>query len=128
MTERRTEDGPETGSGGSTAPKSGDGADDFAQRLKRARMDAGLEPDPAEPPPRGAMAEGLQRATELVAGVIVGAFIGWWFDSTFNTTPFGMIGFFFLGAVAGIWNVVRSARRYNKTHGTGSNPDQSDDT
>jgi ATP synthase protein I len=45
----------------------------------------------------------------LVAGVVVGALIGWGFDRLLSTSPFGFIAFFLLGFVAGVVNVVRSA-------------------
>jgi ATP synthase protein I len=58
-----------------------------------------------------AMARGFQLSSELIAGVVVGAAIGWGFDKLLSTSPFGLIVFFLLGFVAGVVNVVRSARR-----------------
>ena len=57
-----------------------------------------------------AMARGFQLSSELIAGVVVGAAIGWGFDKLLSTSPFGLIVFFLLGFVAGVVNVVRSAR------------------
>jgi len=57
-----------------------------------------------------AMARGFQLSSELIAGVVVGAVIGWGFDRLLSTSPFGLIVFFLLGFVAGVVNVVRSAR------------------
>jgi ATP synthase protein I len=56
-----------------------------------------------------AMARGFQLSSELIAGVVVGAAIGWGFDRLLSTSPFGLIVFFLLGFVAGVVNVVRSA-------------------
>ena len=56
-----------------------------------------------------AMARGFQLSSELIAGVAVGAVIGWGFDHLLSTSPFGLIVFFLLGFVAGVVNVVRSA-------------------
>jgi ATP synthase protein I len=56
-----------------------------------------------------AMARGFRLSSELVAGVVVGAVIGWGFDRLLSTSPFGFIVFFLLGFVAGVVNVVRSA-------------------
>ena len=56
-----------------------------------------------------AMAVGLRLSSELVAGVLVGAALGWGFDRLLSTSPFGLIVFFLLGFVAGVVNVVRSA-------------------
>jgi ATP synthase protein I len=56
-----------------------------------------------------AMARGFRLSSELIAGVVVGAAIGWGFDRLLSTSPFGLIVFFLLGFVAGVVNVVRSA-------------------
>ena len=56
-----------------------------------------------------AMARGFRLSSELIAGVVVGAVIGWGFDRLLSTSPFGFIGFFLLGFVAGVVNVVRAA-------------------
>ena len=55
------------------------------------------------------MARGFQLSSELIAGVVVGAAIGWGFDRLLSTSPFGFIVFIMLGFVAGVVNVVRSA-------------------
>src|SRR6476659_5851992 len=56
-----------------------------------------------------AMARGLRLSSGLIAGVVVGAVLGWGFDRLLSTSPFGLIVFFLLGFVAGVVNVVRSA-------------------
>src|ERR1700686_4633614 len=56
-----------------------------------------------------AMALGFRLSSELIAGVVVGAVIGWGFDRLLSTSPFGLIVFLLLGFVAGVVNVVRSA-------------------
>jgi ATP synthase protein I len=56
-----------------------------------------------------AMARGFRLSSELVAGVVVGAAIGWGFDRLLSTSPFGFIVFFLLGFIAGVVNVVRAA-------------------
>src|SRR5947208_2172054 len=56
-----------------------------------------------------AMARGFRLSSELIAGVVVGAVIGWGLDRLLSTSPFGLIVFFLLGFVAGVVNVVRSA-------------------
>jgi ATP synthase protein I len=56
-----------------------------------------------------AMARGLRLSSELIAGVVVGAVLGWGFDRLLSTSPFGFIVFFLLGFAAGVLNVVRSA-------------------
>ena len=56
-----------------------------------------------------AMAKGFRLSTELVAGVIVGAIIGWVFDRLTGLSPWGLIVFLLLGFVAGVLNVMRAA-------------------
>lgn len=56
-----------------------------------------------------ALARGFRLSSELVAGVAVGAVIGWGFDRLLSTSPWGLIVFFLLGFVAGVINVMRSA-------------------
>ena len=57
------------------------------------------------------MGQALRLATELVAGVVVGGFIGWALDGLFGTKPFLMLVFLLLGAAAGILNVIRTAKQ-----------------
>lgn len=56
-----------------------------------------------------AMAIGLRLSSELVAGVLVGAALGWGFDRLLSTSPWGLIVFLLLGFTAGVLNVMRSA-------------------
>lgn len=57
-----------------------------------------------------ALGQAMRLATELVAGVAVGGFIGWALDRLFGTAPLLMVTFLVLGAGAGILNVVRTAK------------------
>ena len=56
-----------------------------------------------------AMALGIRLSSELIAGVAVGALIGWGIDRVLSTSPWGMIVFVLLGFIAGVVNVIRSA-------------------
>ena len=56
-----------------------------------------------------AMAIGLRLSSELVAGVLVGAALGWGFDRLLSTSPWGLIVFLLLGFIAGVMNVMRTA-------------------
>jgi ATP synthase protein I len=56
-----------------------------------------------------AMAIGLRLSSELVAGVLAGAALGWGFDRLLSTSPWGLIVFLLLGFTAGVVNVMRSA-------------------
>ena len=63
---------------------------------------------------RGSNATSLGKAfkisTELVAAVVVGTTLGFILDNWFGTKPWLTICFFFLGATAGILNVIKSAK------------------
>ena len=48
-------------------------------------------------------------ATELVAGTVVGTFIGWLLDQWLGTLPLFMVILFFLGTLAGMMNIWRMA-------------------
>jgi ATP synthase protein I len=54
-------------------------------------------------------ARGFRLSSELVAGVLVGAGIGWLIDRGLGISPWGLIVFLLLGFVAGVLNVMRSA-------------------
>jgi ATP synthase protein I len=50
-------------------------------------------------------------ASEFVAGILVGAALGWGIDRLAGTSPWGLISFLMLGFVAGVLNVVRASSR-----------------
>ena len=52
----------------------------------------------------------FKMSTEMVATVVVGTIIGFILDNWFGTKPWLILIFFFVGVVAGILNVVRSAK------------------
>ena len=56
------------------------------------------------------MGSAFKLGTELVSAVIVGTIIGFILDSWFDTKPWLMIFFFFLGSAAGILNVIKVAK------------------
>ncbi len=60
------------------------------------------------------MGNAFKLGTELVAAVGVGTIIGFILDSWFGTKPWLIIIFFFLGAAAGILNVIKAANRMQK--------------
>jgi ATP synthase protein I len=69
---------------------------------------SGTEQDAAQAK-ASAMAVGLRLSSELVAGILVGAALGWGFDRLLSTSPWGLIVFLLLGFIAGVLNVMRSA-------------------
>ena len=54
-------------------------------------------------------ARGFRLSSELVAGVLVGAGIGWLIDRLLRISPWGLTVFLLLGFAAGVLNVMRSA-------------------
>ena len=54
-------------------------------------------------------ARGFRLSSELVAGVLVGAALGWLIDKGLGTLPWGMFVFALLGFTAGVLNVMRQA-------------------
>ena len=87
---------------------------DFKTRLKIAKekIKKQIENDVEN---RGSlMGSAFKLGTELVAAVAIGTIIGFILDSWFDTKPWLIIIFFFLGSVAGIWNVIRAANRMQR--------------
>jgi ATP synthase protein I len=54
-------------------------------------------------------ARGFRLSSELVAGVVVGAGLGWLIDRWLGVSPWGLIVFLLLGFAAGVLNVMRAA-------------------
>jgi ATP synthase protein I len=53
--------------------------------------------------------QALKLSSEFIAGVVVGAGLGWLIDQAAGTSPWGLIVFLLLGFGAGVLNVMRSA-------------------
>ena len=88
--------------------------EDFKTRLKiaKSKIKKQVQSDSEK---RGSfMGNAFKLGTELVAAVAVGTIIGFILDSWFDTKPWLIIIFFFLGAAAGMLNVIRTANRMQK--------------
>ena len=88
--------------------------EDFKTRLEiaKTKIRKQLQSDSEK---RGAfMGNAFKLGTELVAAVAVGTIIGFILDSWFDTKPWLIIIFFFLGAAAGMLNVIKAANRMQK--------------
>ena len=88
--------------------------EDFKTRLKiaKSKIKKQILSDKEE---RGSyMGNAFKLGTELVAAVAVGTIIGFILDSWFDTKPWLIIIFFFLGTAAGILNVIRTANRIQR--------------
>jgi ATP synthase protein I len=56
-----------------------------------------------------AAAQAIRLGGEFIAGVLVGAGLGWLVDFWLGTSPWGLVVFLLLGFVAGVLNVLRAA-------------------
>ena len=88
--------------------------EDFKTRLKIAKSKIKNQVQ-SENEKRGSfMGNAFKLGTELVAAVVVGTIIGFILDTWFDTKPWLIVIFFFLGAAAGMLNVIRTANRMQK--------------
>jgi ATP synthase protein I len=88
--------------------------EDFKTRLKIAKSKIRKQVQ-SDSKKRGSfMGSAFKLGTELVAAVAVGTIIGFILDSWFDTKPWLIIIFFFLGAASGMLNVIRTANRMQK--------------
>jgi ATP synthase protein I len=88
--------------------------DPFKTRLEIAKkkiVKRNLNNDKQNTSPIG---NAFKLSTELVAAVAVGTIIGFILDKTFGTKPWLILIFFFVGVVAGITNVIKSAKNMQK--------------
>ena len=88
--------------------------DEFKTRLKIAKSKIKKQLDNDNEKRGSFMGSAFKLGTELVAAVAVGTIIGFILDSWFDTKPWLIIIFFFLGTAAGILNVIRTANRMQK--------------
>ena len=84
------------------------GKERLKDRLKNARKKLNVE---KKNPQTSNIGQAFKLSTELVAAVLVGTIIGFILDNWFDTKPWLIIIFFFVGVVAGILNVIRSAKK-----------------
>ena len=103
--------------GGSGAGRGSTPSDaELARRLDRLSHNLEAERQEraeAERPSRAPSADygrAFKLASEFVAGILVGAALGWGLDKLAGTSPWGLIGLLLLGFGAGVVNVVRASR------------------
>ena len=88
--------------------------EDFKTRLKIAKSKIKKQFNDESEKRGSFMGNAFKLGTELVAAVAVGTIIGFILDSWFGTKPWLIIIFFFLGAAAGMLNVIKAANRMQK--------------
>ena len=88
--------------------------DQFKTRLKIAKNKAKVKYSQKNDNSNSNMGTAFKMSTELVAAVAVGTIIGFILDNWFGTKPWLILIFFFVGVIAGITNVIKSAKKMQK--------------
>ena len=88
--------------------------EDFKTRLKIAKSKIKKQLDNDKEKRGSFMGSAFKLGTELVAAVAVGTIIGFILDTLFDTKPWLIVLFFFLGTIAGMLNVIRAANKMQK--------------
>ena len=88
--------------------------EDFKTRLKIAKSKIKKQAISDQEKRGSFMGSAFKLGTELVSAVAVGTIIGFILDSWFDTKPWLIIIFFFLGTAAGILNVIKTANRMQR--------------
>ena len=88
--------------------------DQFKTRLKIAKSRAKAKYSTKNNKSSSSIGTAFKISTELVVAVAVGTIIGFILDNWFGTKPWLILIFFFIGVVAGIMNVIRSAKKMQK--------------
>ena len=88
--------------------------DPFKTRLEIAKKKLYKKDLQSKKPNPSSIGSAFKLSTELVSAVAVGTIIGFILDKTFGTKPWLILIFFFVGVVAGITNVIKSAKNMQK--------------
>ena len=87
---------------------------DLKTRLKIAKSKYKNKNQSEKDSQKSSFGKAFQLSTELVSAVLVATIIGFILDNWFDTKPWLIIIFFFIGVAAGIMNVIRSAKKMQK--------------
>jgi ATP synthase protein I len=88
--------------------------DQFKTRLEIAKTKLSKRNLYKDKEPPSSIGTAFKLSTELVSAVAVGTIIGFTLDKTFGTKPWLILIFFFVGVIAGIVNVFKSAKNMQK--------------
>lgn len=85
-------------------------SDELGERIRRAQ-EARRPQRPLSEPQSRQFGVGYRVFVEMLAGVLVGAGLGWFFDQLLGTRPWLLVVMLVLGFAAGMLNAYRSTRR-----------------
>tara|TARA_B100000579_G_scaffold341322_1_gene293117 strand:+ start:56 stop:331 length:276 start_codon:yes stop_codon:yes gene_type:complete len=88
--------------------------DRFKTRLEIAKKKASKRSFSEKKQNTSPIGTAFKLSTELVSAVAVGTIIGFILDKTFGTKPWLILIFFFVGVIAGITNVIKSAKNMQR--------------
>ena len=88
--------------------------DQFKTRLKIAKNKIKAKKSSKNDESSSGIGVAFKMSTELVSAVAVGTIIGFILDNWFGTKPWLILIFFFVGVIAGILNVFRSAKKMHR--------------
>ncbi|GLK85287.1 AtpZ/AtpI family protein [Ancylobacter defluvii] len=84
------------------------------QRVQAERRAEEADPKADPTSTASGMALAFRLGAEFVAGVLVGAGLGWGIDYLFGIAPWGMIVFLLLGFGASVVNMMRAAGEFGR--------------
>ena len=88
--------------------------DKFKTRLEIAKKKIEEKYLKKDKDPKSNIGIAFKMSAELISAVAVGTIIGFILDNWFDTKPWLILIFFFAGVIAGILNVVRSAKNMQR--------------
>ena len=88
--------------------------DHFKTRLKIAKNKIRSKKSSKNDESSSGIGVAFKMSTELVSAVAVGTIIGFILDNWFGTKPWLILIFFFVGVIAGIMNVIKSAKKMQR--------------
>ncbi|MGC6471507.1 MAG: AtpZ/AtpI family protein [Parvibaculales bacterium] len=124
--EEAAENSSETVPGNKRSSDEKDALHRLSQKVDKARTQRSTVPHQRG---RGtAIGLAYRLSIELVVGIVVGGYLGWWMDRFFGTKPLFLLLMLVLGMAAGVVNMLRTSREMNKRMGLTDTPGSDDPT
>ncbi len=92
---------------------------DVEARLRKARG----EPAPGQEEARSARSTAYRLGSDIIAGLLAGAILGWGLDKLLATSPWLLIVCMLLGFAGGVMNAIRQLQEWNRRAGEMSGED-----